>query len=162
MPVRTWSIATGFVRRMHLYHSKNRLSTSTSNISSSAKDGLEVRPSISTTSSPWKTSRQRDVGAWTDTSTSSNVVATHRENRSSPRQGQWILERFVPSGLWSPTLTVDETKSRFCTRTRSRIFGRTNFIHFFVGSSYAVKSACVCIAVTSLGHRKGTTTLTYP
>jgi len=102
LPVRTWSIVTGFVRRMHLYRNKNRLSTSTSNNSSSAKDG--------------------------------------RENRASSLQGQWILEKFIPSGLWSPTLMVDETKSRFCTRTRSRIFGRTHFIHFFVGSSYAVKS----------------------
>ena len=36
---------------------------------------------------------------------------------------------------------VDETKMRSCTRTRSRIFGRTNFSHLFVGNSHAVKSA---------------------
>lgn len=70
-------------------------------------------------------------------------VTTHRENRSqsSSFQGQQTAERLLSSRLRSPTLTVDETKSRFCTRTRSRIFGRTSLIHFSVGNSYAIMSA---------------------
>ena len=49
--------------------------------------------------------------------------------------------RVSASGLWLSTLTIGETKLFLFPRTRSRTFGAINFIHFLVGSSYAVKSA---------------------
>ena len=54
--------------------------------------------------------------------------------------------KLVSLAFGSRTVTLDEKKSRFWTRTRSRIFGQTSFIHFFDGSSYAVKSS------VSMGH----------
>ena len=128
--VRIWSMVTGFVRRMHLYHSKNRLSTSTSNISSLTKDGLDVNSSISTVSGPRITSKMLGV------SDSQKRVAAHRKYRSSSSQGQGVHGMSVsPSGLRPFTLTTGETKSRFFPRTRSRTFGLTTFIHFSGGSS---------------------------
>lgn len=143
-PVRTWSMVAGFVRRMHLYHSKNRLSTSTSNTSSSAKDGLGVSSSVSYTmfeaSVPWNAPRPQRVGRL-GLAMKLESSDPHRKNSPLSLHDQSILEKPDPSELRSRTLMADETKSRFCARTRSRIFGWTNFIHFFVGSSYAVKSA---------------------
>lgn len=137
-PAQTWSMVTDLVRWIHLYHSKNRLSTKISNGSLPENDGLGTSSSISPLSSPRTTSRH----CW---DRELIKVATHREDLSPilPLQGQWVHVSVFGlwlTTLWLPTLTSDETKLRPFPRTRSRIFGLNNFIHFSDGRSYAVKS----------------------
>jgi hypothetical protein len=86
-PVRTWSTVIGFVRRIHLYHSKNRLSTSTSNRSSSAKNGLGGSWSMSSPSSP--VSREGDGQQLT-------VRTAHRYSKANERSRR--ASRLADSG----------------------------------------------------------------
>ena len=149
--VGTRSRVTDFVRRMDLYPSKNRLSIKISNTTSSANDGLDASSSISPSSSPRITSKISD---------SADQVATHRGNRSPTFQAQWVHDMDMSVSAYGPrlsTLTADETKLCLFPRTRRRIFGLINFIHFFVGSSYAVKSARLdqSIVVTSRRRLEG-------
>ena len=133
--VGTRSRVTDFVRRMDLYPSKNRLSIKISNTKSSANDGLDASSSVSPSSSPRITSKISD---------SAKQAAAHRKNRSPTFQAQWVHDMDMSVSAYGPrlsTLTTDETKLCLFPRTRRRIFGLINFIHFFVGSSYAVKSA---------------------
>ena len=90
-------------------------------------------------------------------------VAAHRENRSPTFRTQWAHDvdmSVLASGPRLSTLTTDETKLRLFPRARRHIFGLTSFVHFFVGSLYAVKSARLRSVdrghVTSLSGRRTT------